>query len=162
MPVVLSFFSKTVTFEVFSRILRTWSSIIDLISSGTPGNAKNILFSSWIKMPGAEPNWLGMALDPWGKSAWFWLILGISIPLFLKLSSTFIKISSWKTRFRLKTLTIAFLVMSSFVGPNPPVVMIRSARESAVVKASEIFLMSSPTLVLYSTSIPSRVNFCEM
>ncbi len=62
----------------------------------------------------------------------------------------------------LKYLQIAFLVISSFVGPSPPVVITRFALCRARAIASVMGSTSSPTVVRQTTCAPAAVTLSDM
>src|SRR5438552_17778575 len=96
------------------------------ISYGTPGIAqKSFLFLS-IRIPGAVPALFCNGLDIRGTIAWLILFCAIGIFLLLKMLLTSLRIFLLVMSGDLKNFEIHNFVISSCVGPNPPVTKITS------------------------------------
>ncbi|MPM73593.1 hypothetical protein SDC9_120575 [bioreactor metagenome] len=147
MPAILSVLDTSVYSCLEARNGLTCSVNIGFISLGGPGIIIRILPFSSIIIPGAVPLSLYMIIAPSGIIACFILFSVMSRPnleknffiLFNALSSRYIFLSKYSA-------PISF-VRSSPVGPNPPVVIITSARSNAKCIASFILFGLSPTTV---------------
>ena len=117
------------------------------ISRGTPGSMITSPGSPASQMPGAVPHRLGRTAAPRGTSAWHRFRSAIVRPRRAQRSVSSRQISSRNSSGAAKSSATATLVRSSFVGPNPPVVMTRRVRPSACATASRTASGASGTEV---------------
>ena len=112
--------------------------------------------------PGAEPRAFGITLAPRGTRAWASLIGGIVSPRSLKRARIPSRASRSRMSRRRNTVAITLRVMSSDVGPRPPVAITTSARWTAVRNASPRRSGSSPTVVWYEGQSPASARSPEI
>src|SRR5579875_1873877 len=108
--------------------------------------------------PGAVPFVCSMTVAPTGTSAWRRLFAGMARPRAKNSSSMRRTSASWRTRGTPITSAIASRVMSSWVGPRPPVTMTPSLRASAVRSARTIRSLLSPTAWRKCESTPAAAS----
>ena len=98
-------------------------------------------------MPGAAPTGFCQTSEPRGTSAMVSTDAGSFRAARLPRSRMCASTLSSSCNGRLSAVATAFRVMSSGVGPSPPVMITPSARESASFKASPIPSAVSPTVL---------------
>ena len=129
------------------------------ISRGGPGKSVTVVFSCSRNNPGAVPFGLSRTSAPSITIACRELRSGILRPKLSKRprihSSTFSSSNSRLPNARAATLR----VISSSVGPSPPVVITTRERRTASLIASSSRASSSPTIVLSFTSMPMLFSF---
>jgi len=129
------------------------------ISRGTPGSSTATRpRASSIHSPGAVPRGLGRMVAPSGTSAWVRLTAGIGRPnrwnrAAIPASSP----SSSTSRLPNSSATTVF-VMSSRVGPRPPVVTKQPVRSSASATAARIASGRSATVTRRVISAPTAAR----
>ena len=130
------------------------------ISRGTPGSmATQRCCASSSQMPGADPWRLGRIVQPSGTMACWRLLAGSSCPKRLRhRSSRAARISGSRTIPRPKIEAIAGLVMSSAVGPSPPVVITAPVRSRASCTALAMAVASSPQVARRTMRTPRVAN----
>ena len=137
--------------------------IIDFISYGTPGrDIKKELFF-FICIPAAVPYWFSISNAFDGTKAWalFKSLIGLSTK-FLKRFSIWTNNSWLCINLSLKNSQKTSFVISSFVGPSPPVVIIISNLSIELLNA---FIISSLVSLIYKisqTSTPILINSFEI
>jgi hypothetical protein len=97
--------------------------------------------------PGAVPLGFLTITAPSGNIACFMLLEVISLPILLKKASISARQRASDTKGFSNISETASLVMSSWVGPSPPVVMIMSARLNAFLIHAIMRSRLSPTTV---------------
>ena len=135
------------------------------ISEGTPGNAINVVSSKSTRTPGAVPIGLGSGSAFSGSVAIFirgGVSSAVSVPFSFAYFSYFsltIFSAFWLTvSLRFSAFAMPSNVLSSKVGPNPPVVMVKCGLRLSVSRvAVAISFMLSATTVMRLTVIPSVV-----
>src|SRR5262245_49771917 len=132
----------------------TEASKIGFISRGGPGSKTTVHLPSVISIPGAVPLPFSRICAPLMTSAWRALISGIGMLRRAKRALIFSRILSSRINWRFKTRAKIFRVMSSSVGPSPPVAMTISERFIASRTVSSSCASSSPTTVFSLTSTP--------
>ena len=148
------------TLEMPARRLRSGRmvpSTIWCISHGTPGTAYTTFGLSSPSnpvdaptghtRPGAVPGICSMARAPTGKSAWRKLLAGMGRPRPPKTASIRATNDSSRTSSTPRRSAITSRVMSSWVGPKPPVTITASDRSNASLKAASMRSGLSPTAV---------------
>ena len=124
---------------------RTLRSNMCRISLGGPGSMMTALPSFSMTQPGAVPHSLSKISHPSGSIACFTLFSVISRPSFSKNTWIFSKDAVSSTRLTPSTRQMPSQVMSSTVGPRPPVVMTRSLRDKACRSVAVRRSILSPT-----------------
>ncbi|GIS99706.1 MAG: hypothetical protein CM1200mP26_14190 [Acidimicrobiales bacterium] len=99
-----------------------------------------------------------MARAPTGKSAWRKLLAGMGRPRPPKTASIRATNDSSRTSSTPRRSAITSRVMSSWVGPKPPVTITASDRSNASLKAASMRSGLSPTAVWRWQSIPARAS----
>ena len=130
-------------------------------SNGTPGREKsnflepNSPFSRINSIFGAVPLSFGSTMQLFGTRAWSLFISLISMPLALRWASI-MAYCSWFTTKPVAPVILArdCFVMSSFVGPRPPVVITMSFSLSNLDMVSSIWEASSPMESMLFTFTP--------
>ena len=139
------------------------SSLISFsISKGTPGRAMSTLLSCSIHRPGAVPNGLESTVQSFGTKACWRLVSVKSMPREAKISVTCFNVGSSMTSSRWKMSQMIFLVMSSLVGPRPPVMMTTSVLARDEVTVSRMAWLSSPMVMTSVSSNPAADICCPM
>ena len=90
-----------------------------------------------------------------GTRAWF-LFKSKILDLFFLLKKLVISLKTWLFKIKLSSNTShkTFLVISSLVGPKPPVIIVSSVSLSKFVRAFFILSELSPTVEIFVHSIP--------
>ena len=132
------------------------------ISPGTPGMAMMIVPSFSAHQPGAVPRGLGSTVTEGMTPACFLLVSGISCPRPRKFSSIAAMRSGSSVMVSPNVSAMASRVRSSFVGPRPPVQMMRSERSRHRCSISTISPISSPMMVTVCRSMPSAGSRAAM
>ncbi len=129
------------------------------ISRGTPGSSTATRpRPSSSQSPGAVPRGLGSTLAPSGTSAWVRLTAGMGRPSRLNRASMLAS-NPWSSTSRLPNSSATTpLVMSSRVGPRPPVVTTNAVRSSASATAARIASGRSATVVRRVISAPAAAR----
>ena len=128
------------------------ASSIGFISRGGPGSNTSAVESLSSHKPGAVPFGLGSTSAPRGTIAWRRLMSGIVMPRRAKRSRIRSTIDSSTSSAIPSARATASRVMSSSVGPRPPVTTIRSAQASALSTTRASSPMSSATTAFRRTS----------
>ena len=139
---------------------RTSSSRSPRISRGTPGSSTATLpRGSSSHSPGAVPRGFGSTVAPSGTSAWRRFAGGIGQrPIRRKRASRASSRPVSSTKGRPNSCATTVLVMSSRVGPKPPVVMTKPVRSRASPTAARMSSGRSATLVRRTTSTPAAAS----
>ena len=129
------------------------------ISRGTPGSSTATRpRASSSHSPGAVPRGLGSTVAPSGTSAWMRLTAGIGRPSRLNRASMPASNSSSSSSRLPNSSATTVLVMSSRVGPRPPVVRTNPVRSSASATAARIESGRSATVVWRVISAPAAAR----
>ncbi len=116
-------------------------------SAGGPGSTTISFFPFFMASPGAVPTSFLRTVAPSTTNACLLLIPGnVFIPLARNLSHIPSQIASSNTSFLSRSSQRLSLVMSSDVGPSPPVMNVTSLLLTAEATASIISFLSSPTI----------------
>lgn len=134
----------------------------DFISRGTPGRTKMVLLWCLTANPEAVPDGLGMSSAPRGMSAWMALDSEGVRPSSAKKAWRFLSASVFVMSGTPQNSATVCRVMSSGVGPMPPVMMMVSARSDAPARAARMSFLRSPIAVWRVTSRPRQVSWPEM
>ena len=132
------------------------------ISWGTPGMLTNTLPSLSNHIPGAVPLLLGITVQVSGTSACFLLRSIMGRLSLAKMDSTLAKAPSSITSLPLKYSHSTGLVISSAVGPKPPVISIMEAYLLSSFSACIISSLLSPTATLRRSHIPALLSSCAI
>ena len=162
------------TLEMPARRLRSGRmvpSTIWCISHGTPGTAYMTFGLSSPSpspeeaaptgqtSPGAVPGIWSMVRAPTGTSAWRRLLAGMGRPRPPNTASMRATSDSSRTSPTPSSSAITSRVMSSWVGPRPPVTITASDRSRASPMAASMRSRLSPTEVWRWQSMPARASF---
>ena len=128
------------------------------ISNGTPGSDTNTLPSCENHIQGAVPRSLFSTSQQRGTSACARFTGVSSYPRLSKMRFTFSSAIGLSTNSLPKYSQSNFLVMSSLVGPRPPVTSTASLLCIASSTASQMACCSSPTTIVLRTSMPAAVS----
>src|SRR5438552_2915348 len=142
----------------FSRRDCTRFSNIGFISRGGPGNSAIAQPSCSRYRPGAVPFGLGKTSAPSITIACREFLSGIVTPKLWNRARISLSTFSSSSNLRPKARATTLRVMSSSVGPSPPVVMTTRERFTASLISSSRRASSSPTIVLSFTSMPTRFS----
>ncbi len=112
----------------------------------------------WTSRPGAVPRAFGSTSASRGTSACRSLFGVIVMPMLRNFERMSSRIASSSTSGRPSTRAKTFRVMSSSVGPSPPVAMTTSERFVASRTAPSSRISSSPTIVFSFTSMPMALS----
>ena len=107
-------------------------------------------------MPLAVPRWLGSTVQASGRSAWARFTSNTLRPSLLKMATMRSSTSGWRTSRVPKNSQRASLVMSSLVGPSPPVISTRSPESSSNVR--RMVARSSPMVRTSTGRMPCRLS----
>ena len=138
-------------------------------SNGTPGReykvalCPNLSSGKRNTIIGAVPSLLGITSHACGTEAWAMLISRMSSPLelnILRMISSCLS-SVLYSEDPARQASAAF-VMSSFVGPSPPVTMTTSLSFSSSANEFTIVSWSSPIDVIRLTLTPNELSDCEI
>src|SRR6476620_1331845 len=113
-------------------------------------------------IPGAVPLKFGSTIQLSGTSACFRFLSVKGRFNLEKISFTFCRAPSSTMSLELKYLHKVGLVISSAVGPRPPVIMITSFSLLSSVRALRISSFTSPMATLFFTHIPILFNSCAI
>ena len=146
----------------FSRSLGNTDSVITaVISCGTPGMDTSTLLSFSNQLAEALPTGLLMTVQSLGTIAW--LLFSAFIGIFpASTRFTFSNTSSLNISSVWKYLQRVCLVISSFVGPSPPVTRTIFTLFIALFTASMISSSRSRIETMRRTSIPILFNSCPI
>ena len=146
------------------RSVRTGSTCLSsmaFISQGTPGRANSRAPSISMTKPGAVPSG-SIAREPRGRSACFRFASGMALPNRWNTCSIVVAKRSSRSRETPATVAMASRVMSSGVGPKPPVTMTTSLRSHARWITDTILSRLSPTTECQKTFTPISARAPEM
>ena len=133
------------------------------ISLGTPGMLTKIFSFFSNHIPGAVPLLFCITVQTSGTSACFMLIcVSGLLKIFSKRYFTFCNATSFTIILPLKYLHSKGFVISSAVGPSPPVIKIISECELSSLSAMRISFSLSPTATRRFTKMPALFNSCAM
>ena len=136
----------------------TCSSNIFFISRGTPGRKYATHSPTRTPKPGAVPTGLGRMSAPSGKSACLELLADRARPNFSRRRRMSSRLTSSRARRTPSAPATASVVMSSVVGPRPPVHTMTRAFAASRSRASMIRSRLSSTVSCSTTSKPRPVS----
>ena len=154
---------------LWARMSWTMSGMAPTASKGTPGSEyrvalwPNLLSGNLNTMTGAVPFLLTITSHASGTRAWALLMSSTSSPREWRIPWMILSWGAFSTYFLLpESSASAAFVMSSLVGPRPPVVMTMSLRPSSSSRLRTMVSWSSPNESILVTMTPFSSSALDM